>query len=294
MLLSMTGFGEAVCHQDGRTVAVEVRTINSRYFKLSLRAGEGYGSLEPQIEATVRKAVRRGTVQINIRVDRAPSADDYRINVDVLERFRRQLEPLCRQWGVSEAVNPEAMLALPGVIDEKSTTTIDPAADWLVIAPTLQQAMENLTQMRAREGQAMADDLQENCRSIGVELEKVRIRAPQVVDAYRERLEERIQKVLAERDVILQPADVIREVSLFAERGDISEEVVRLQSHLDQFDELMKLPESSGRKLEFITQEMFRETNTIGSKANDVEIARHVIEIKAAIERLREMIQNIE
>ncbi len=290
----MTGFGEAVCHQDGRTVAVEVRTINSRYFKLSLRAGEGYGSLEPQIEATVRKAVRRGTVQINIRVDRAPSADDYRINVDVLERFRRQLEPLCRQWGVSEAVNPEAMLALPGVIDEKSTTAIDPAADWLMIGPTLQQAMENLTAMRAKEGRAMADDLQENCRSIAADLEKVRARAPQVVDAYRERLQERIQKVLAERDVVLQPADVIREVSLFAERGDISEEVVRLQSHLDQFDEMMQQPESAGRKLEFITQEMFRETNTIGSKANDVEIARHVIEIKAAIERLREMIQNIE
>ncbi len=102
------------------------------------------------------------------------------------------------------------------------------------------------------------------------------------------------RKVLAEFEVTLDPADLIREVSIFAERSDISEEIVRLRSHLEQFDELMEQPESSGRKLEFLTQEMFRETNTIGSKANDVEIARHVIEIKAAIERIREMIQNVE
>ncbi len=140
----------------------------------------------------------------------------------------------------------------------------------------------------------MAADLKANCRVAAACLEEVQKRAPLVVEAYRTRLEERLKKTLAEYEVVLDPADLIKEVSLFAERGDISEEIVRLRSHLEQFDAIMDAPESSGRKLEFLTQEMLRETNTIGSKANDVEIARQVIEIKAAIERIREMIQNIE
>jgi uncharacterized protein (TIGR00255 family) len=136
--------------------------------------------------------------------------------------------------------------------------------------------------------------LKANCTLVSNCLESVARRAPQVVEGYRGRLEERVRSVLAEFQITLDPADLIREVSLFGERSDISEEIVRLRSHLDQFFALVESPESSGRKLEFLTQEMFREVNTIGSKANDVEIARHAIEIKAAVERLREMIQNIE
>ncbi len=126
------------------------------------------------------------------------------------------------------------------------------------------------------------------------ELDAIELRAPLVADSYRGRLTERLTKTLADYQVTLQPADLIREISIYAERSDISEEIVRLRSHLEQFAATLELPESSGRKLEFLTQEMFRETNTIGSKANDVQISRHVIEIKAAIERIREMIQNVE
>ena len=127
-----------------------------------------------------------------------------------------------------------------------------------------------------------------------MELTAVERRAPQVVDAYRARLLERLQTLLADLGVQIQPADVVREVGIFAERSDISEEIVRLKSHLEQFAAVMAERESQGRKLDFVIQEMFRETNTIGSKANDAEIARHVIEMKSAIERMREMIQNVE
>ena len=140
----------------------------------------------------------------------------------------------------------------------------------------------------------MADDLASNCRAIAAGLAAIEARSPLVLDAYRTRLEDRLKKVLAEYQMTLDPADVIREVTLYADRGDISEEIVRLKSHLDQFDSIMNLPESSGRKLEFLTQELFREANTIGSKASDIEIAMQVIEIKTAIERIREQIQNIE
>lgn len=290
----MTGFGEAHTQRDGLAVAVEVRTINSRFFKLAVRAGEGYGLLESQIEAIVRKRIRRGTIQINVRVDRIRSPEDFRINSQVLDRYRRQLDVLHREWDLPDAVSLESLLLLPGVIEEDASGAAACGDGWPLIAETLEAAMENLTQMRAEEGRAMADDLKANCRAAAASLTEIQRRAPLVVDTYRTRLAERLKRTLAEYDVVLDAGDLIREVSLFTERGDISEEIVRLQSHLDQFDATMDLPESSGRRLEFLTQEILRETNTIGSKANDVEIAREVIEIKAAIERVREMVQNIE
>jgi uncharacterized protein (TIGR00255 family) len=148
--------------------------------------------------------------------------------------------------------------------------------------------------MRRKEGQAMADNLRQNCQSISTELTAVERRVPFVSEGYRGRLHERVQKLLDEYRVTLNPSDLLREVSLFADRSDISEEIVRLKIHVEQFQKTMDLPESGGRKLEFITQEMFRETNTIGSKANDSEISQRVIEIKTAIERMREMVQNVE
>ena len=294
MLLSMTGFGEACCQQGGVAVSVEVRTINSRYFKLLVRTSDGYASLEPRIEAIVRKQIRRGTIQVNVRIDRARSPDDYRINAEVLGGYRQQLEAMRNEWNLSQPVSVESLLMLPGVVNEDSSGSVDAADDWPLIRETLETAMESLHRMRVEEGRAMAADLEANCRAVAASLEQVASRAPLVVEAYRTRLKERLNRTLAEFNVTLDPADVLKEVGLFAERSDISEETVRLRSHLEQFDRIMQAPESSGRKLDFLTQEMVREANTIGSKANDVEISRQVIEIKAAVERIREMIQNVE
>ena len=290
----MTGFGESHCQQDGIAVAVEVRSINNRYFKLTVRASEGYGGLEPLIDAEVRRTVHRGTVQVNVRVERPLSPEDFKINVDVLERYRTQLRSLQQQWNPDQAVSLDALLPLPGVVNDATGVAFDTAADWPVIERVLKSAMQGMVQMRSEEGKAMAADLVVNCRSIAASLGQIECRVPLVVADYRTRLHERLTKMLSEFEVTLDSSDLIKEVCLFAERGDISEEIIRLRSHLDQFQSTLQLPESSGRKLEFLTQEMFRETNTIGSKGNDVEIARHVIDIKAALERIREMIQNIE
>jgi uncharacterized protein (TIGR00255 family) len=290
----MTGFGEAHRQAKGVAVVVEVRTINNRYFKLTLKCGEGYSLLEPEIESVVRQQIRRGTVQVMLRVDRVRGSEDYQINQAVLSNYLRQLRELSDQWQLGEAVPLAQLLMLPGVVIENPTSPSEAVEEWPLVREALVAAMENLAQMRADEGRAMAADLKANCRAIGAELQQIEERAPLVVDSYRGRLVERLQATLADFAVTLDPADLIKEVGLFAERSDISEETVRLRSHLEQFDGIMELPESSGRKLEFLTQEMFRETNTIGSKANDVQIARHVIEIKAAIERIREMIQNVE
>lgn len=290
----MTGFGESHQQADGLAVLVEVRTINNRYFKFSMRSGEGYTALESQVEAAVRDKIKRGTVQVNLQVQRASSPDDYSINSAVLESYRQQLLGLQSRWGTKADVPIENLLALPGVVNEKLSDPSVAEADWPVIERTLLAALDQLSKMRRDEGQAMASDLAANCRSIGAVLKQIAARAPLVVDAFRARLTERIRTALAEHELILNPADLVREISIYAERSDICEEIVRLDSHLTQFQEIMASQDSAGRKLEFLTQEMLREINTIGSKSSDIEIARHVIEIKATIERLREMIQNVE
>jgi uncharacterized protein (TIGR00255 family) len=290
----MTGFGEAHHQQGDLAVAVEVRAINNRFFKLSIRGTDGCGPLEPRIEEVVRQSIRRGTVQVNLRLERRRSPESFQINAAVLNRYREQLQSLYREWGLGGPAPIEALLPLPGVVDEQATADADPEADWPTVRRTLDEALENLARMRIEEGRAMTADLEANCRQMATGLEQIQERVPAMLDAYRVRLEERLRKTLAEFQVTLDPADVIKEISLFAERADIAEEVVRLRSHLEQFAATVALPESSGRKLEFLTQEMLREANTIGSKANDLEIAKQVIELKTAIERIREMIQNVE
>ncbi len=294
MLLSMTGFGEASRRSDGVSVAIEVRTINSRYFKLSIRGPEGYTSFEPLVEPTLRKAVRRGTIQVQFRIDRAPSPDDYRIDQGVLAGYHRQLKSACEEWEDAEPVRIDALLMLPGVVQDMSDRSVDAQRDWPLLKDGLDEALEHLLQMRTQEGAAMAADLEANCQTVIDRLEQIEGLAPRVIDGYRQRLAERVNKALERFQVSLDPGDLIREVSLFCERSDISEEIVRLRSHVQQFREIMARAESSGRKLEFLAQEMFRESNTIGAKANDVEISRHVVDVKAAIERIREQVQNVE
>ncbi len=293
LLTSMTGFGEALCQTDGLAVKAEVRTVNNRYLKVIVRCGEGYAALEPLAEAAVRRRIRRGTVQVAVQVTRARSADQCRIRAEVLDGYRRQYGQWARDAGIEEPLPVSALLLLPGVVDE-GAPLFDASADWPLIETAIQEALDRLDAMRSEEGQAMQADLAANCRTAAESLDGIAERAPLVIEAYRARLQERLSRLLAEYEVSLEPADLIKEVALFAERSDISEEVIRLRSHVEQFTASMDDAEPAGRKLEFITQEMAREVNTIGSKASDVEIAREVIEIKAALERIREMVQNVE
>ncbi len=287
----MTGYGDVRRQVESLTIGVEVRTINSRYFKLSLRCPDGYAGLEPQLEGLVRKHVKRGTVQLGLRLERAATTDDFQINAEVLRGYREQLADLSNGDGM---ISVGELLQLPGVIDERVASRSDSQEIWPAVKDVVSEALTNLSQMRSDEGNSMAKDLKSNCEVIASELEKIAERTPLVADGYRKRLADKLNKLLGEYDVTVDASDVVREVGLFADRCDISEEIVRLRSHLEQFDTIMGMNESAGRKLEFLTQEMVRETNTIGSKANDSDIARHVIEIKAAIERMREMIQNVE
>lgn len=295
MLLSMTGFGEGRAESPTIVVVAEVRSINNRHLKISYRSSDGYHSLEPEAERLVRDLVRRGTVQLNVRVERRSLAGDYRINNEVLLSYQEQLTQL---GGVHAQPTIDKLLTLPGVISTPDASDADPEADWPIIEKAINAALKSLDEMRRREGEALAADLRAQAAAIESELAGVEDRAPLVADAYRERLQERVGQAIEKVGVTLEPSDLVREVALFVDRSDISEEIVRLRSHLAQFEaaiaEAPTRQEGVGRKLEFIAQEMGREVNTIGSKANDSELSARVVEMKASLERVREQVQNVE
>jgi uncharacterized protein (TIGR00255 family) len=294
----MTGYGEAHFQSDTLSLAIELRALNNRYLKISVRASEPYNLLEPEFEKVIRRSVRRGTLQVSVRCDRQHSPQDFRINTVAVRSYLGQLTALQKELGQQVGGAGDALLAhvltLPGVAAEPGNWTFNPEVDWPIFERVLEQALGKLQAMRQEEGRAMAQELLQYRDQIASQLASIRERAPGVVAAYRDRLHDRVRNLLAELDVEIDRSDLIKEVSVFAERSDIAEEGTRLASHLDQFQEIMNEPESPGRKLEFLTQEMFREANTIGSKASDVVISRHVVEIKGTLEKIRELVQNVE
>ncbi len=293
----MTGFGEARIEGPGFAVRAELRAVNNRYFKLGIRCNESLtAAVEAEIETLLKQAVRRGTVQVNLFVDRPPASVDFRVNHEVLLGYWSQVMSIAADAHATPPNSLEAFLQLPGVISDRS----DPAGRVEELKPSLmaalKQAIEQFQRMRQIEGRNMADDLRRNCRDLLELAEQIRARAPAVIENYRERLRERLNRLLGEVDVQAAQEDILREVGLFAERSDISEELVRFQSHVEQFLQTLdsESAEGIGRRLDFMTQEMVREINTLGAKANDVRISGYVVQAKTVVERIREMVQNVE
>ena len=293
MLLSMTGFGEARCENADLGIALEIKSVNNRHLKVSTRIPEAMTALEGEIERVIRKAVVRGTVHVTVRCSRNRDASGLRINADALKAYHDQLIQFSQATGLHPPQDAGPLLSLPGVISEADDQR-DPETLWTDVSVALNEALGRHYEFRKVEGQAMADELLANQQLIADRLSKIAEEAPKVVADYRDRLLQRVRQMLEQTDVELQANDVIREVSLFADRCDITEEITRLKSHLQQFEGIMAEEKSQGRRLEFIGQEMFREVNTIGSKANSVTIAHNVVEMKAAIEKMREILQNVE
>ena len=284
---SMTGHGQASVEKDQFRVAVEVRTVNNRFLKTSINTDLNT-EIESRVEQGLKAAIRRGSVSVRIKAENLQSNQRSRLNSAVIQSYWTQLSEIA---GGSQSVNVESLLTLPGVIEDVDET--DQEEIWPVVETALEEALKRLTEMRATEGGAMKVDMLANIDAIQTELAGVEKLAPTVSEAYSKRLTERINKLLEKFDVTVTASDVIKEVGIFADRSDVSEETVRLSTHLDQFRLVIDQP-TPGKKLDFLVQEMLRETNTIGSKANNSDIAKHVVEIKTAIERIREMVQNIE
>src|SRR5262245_27275238 len=292
----MTGHGAARGQTDDLHVAVEIRSVNNRYLKLTLRAPEPYNLLESEFEKVIRRFIRRGTILVQLRVDRPVAAQDFRINATALQSYLDQVRTACAT--MKPPVDAERLLshvlALPGVAPEPGATSAPVEDEWPAIERVVAEALERLQEFRQGEGERMARELLAYRDEIAGRLELVRQQTPRTVAALRDRLLERVRGLLADAGVTVTPADLIREVAIGAERSDVAEEVVRLGSHLEQFEQIVRTEsEAPGRKLEFVVQEMGRETNTIGSKANDVEVSKHVVEIKEKLEKIRDIIQNV-
>jgi uncharacterized protein (TIGR00255 family) len=296
VLLSMTGYGEARFQSEQLSLSIELRAVNNRYLKVSVRASDPYHLLEPEFEKVIRRTVRRGTLQVHLRCEKQSAAQDFRLNAVALRSYLGQLRGVAGELGLADGSSAllAGVLALPGVVVEPGSLAFQLHEDWPIIEGVLEKALAHMQAMRQEEGRAMAQELLAHRDTIAGRLERIRQRIPLVTTTFRDRLHERVRALLAELDVHIDRSDLIKEVAIFSERSDIAEEVVRLASHLDQFQGFLSEEESPGRKLEFLTQEMFREANTMGSKASDVEISREVVEIKGTLEKIRELVQNIE
>ncbi len=289
MLLSMTGHGQALVQNEMAQVLAEIRTVNNRFLKLNIN-----GDLAPaqmaELEGLVKRYVTRGSVNLRLKVQFLDGAQNYRLNEPVIKAYLEQLSGILSN---GQELDVQALLSLPGTVDETGSEE-QQKIFWPLVQQATEEALRRLTEMREKEGAFMGEDLTVNCDVIEAETKHIGQLAPRVAENFSKKITDRINQMLEQYDVSVEPSDVIREVGIFAERADISEEIVRLGSHIQQFRAVLKEKQSNGRKLDFLTQEMLRETNTIGSKANDAEIAGHVVEIKTAIERIREMVQNVE
>jgi uncharacterized protein (TIGR00255 family) len=292
VLLSMTGIGEGRVEHDDLSVSVELRSVNNRHLKVSLRGPDAYLQLEHDIERVIRSRIARGTVSVQLRVDRRDGGGNS-IDIEALRGYVVKLRRAAAELQSAEPSDLGPFLALPGVVAEGGASLLS-ADEWPLVERALGQALERLQDFRTREGASMAQELSQFCGLMESHLVEIAGRAPLVVDEYRLRLRDRINEALRDAGVTVNDADLIREVGLFADRSDINEEITRLRCHIEQFRALIDSSESTGRTMEFLCQEMNREINTIGSKANDIEIGRRVVETKAAIERIREIVQNVE
>ncbi len=293
MALSMTGCGEGTATDGGSTCRVELRCVNNRFFKLSLRAREGFGILESKAEAAIRRRVRRGAVQMTLDVVGTAAAASRRLDRVQLSAYLDDLEALCAARGLPLPQSLDGLLALPGILVDATPDTAAVERAWPLVSRALDEALDRLDRMRRAEGEALARDMRGLCVEITALVAAIRGRVPGVLADHRARLVERVGKLLEQNGTSLSEADIAHEVALIADRSDIAEELVRLESHLGQFDRLLG-EESPGRSLDFLAQELGREANTIASKSLDVEIAHTVVELKTRIERLREQVQNIE
>jgi len=289
----MTGFGSAGGGADGVDYNVEVRSVNNRYFKINVKLPEAWSSAEAEIEKLVRGRLTRGSVSLSVRMKVSQEMAAGHVNAEVLRRYVDQLRELEVEANPTLRIDLGSMLLLPGVCEP-------PAMDQIVartrgrLMEVVAEALNGLMTMREQEGQALKDDLAKNCRLIEDRLADVKARAPMVVQEYHDRLAIRVKQLTEQARIEIDQDSLAREVALFAERSDIAEEITRLTGHVAQFRRTMDSPEPAGRKLDFIAQEMLREANTIASKSNDSDIARAVVDIKTAIDRIKEQVQNAE
>ena len=291
MLKSMTGFGHEETTEDGTTFTVEMRTVNHRYCDIYLRMPKGLNPFEERVRAAISSRITRGKVDVFINMDRQQDqSQQVLVDETLAASYCEALQRLSAQFGVKDDLTASTLARFPDVLRVEHRDETDKLGD--LLERVVLRCVDALTLMREREGERLAESLRETLVRIRESLASIAQRAPQVVQDFKLRLDTRIAELVDTGK--LDPVRLATEVALFADKCSIDEELVRLGSHLGQFDDMLTGGSPIGKKLDFLIQEMNREVNTIGSKSSNLEITRMVVDLKSEIEKMREQIQNIE
>lgn len=292
MVKSMTGFGRAVKELDGYVITVELKSVNHRYFEFYSRCPRQYGFIDDKIKSFVNSRVARGKIECFVGIEALNTeAADVAVNHTLASAYVRALKELSDTYELREDYGAFSISRMQDVLVVKKAEE-DEERIWNLVKTVADEAIDRFTEMRAVEGKRMYEDVYSRSEFILDTVSFIEERSPQTVKEYNDKLIERVHEIIG--DATLDEARIIQEVAIYADKVAVAEETVRLRSHIEQLRAFLNSEEPIGRKMDFLVQEINRETNTIGSKCNDVEIARKVVDMKAEIEKIREQIQNIE
>ncbi|MBI5966526.1 MAG: YicC family protein [Deltaproteobacteria bacterium] len=292
MIKSMTGYGRGEWQAEGKRVEVEVKSFNHRYLDISPHLPRKLTPLEAQVRNFIKLRVSRGRIDVFVQIDESSLAEQkLELDLSLAKDYHLALKALQEALGIPGEIRLETLANFREIFTRKEVET-DPAKEWASLQMALERALDSLEGMRRSEGLILREDFLNRLQGVEQMVQRIEEKAPSTLKACRDRLAERVQELAGG-----MPVDEVRlaqEVAYLAERSDIAEELVRIRSHLTQFREMLDRSEPVGRKLEFLLQEINREANTIGSKANDAAIAQVTVEIKSELERMREQVQNVE
>lgn len=292
MVLSMTGYGRAGALLHGRDIKVELRSVNARFFEYSSRIPRSCAFLEDNLKKLVASKVSRGKVELNLSIQTVTAADTVvTVNWQLVQGYRAALNAMSERMDLKNDVTAGMLARFPDVLTQTAAPT-DEEELWQDVQSVAEQAVEAFVAMRATEGEKLKEDVENRLNVIEQLVAQIEQNSAGRVQAYSDKLYARLQELLADRNI--DEARLVTEAAIFADKTAIDEETVRLHSHVAQYREILALNEPIGRKLDFLTQELNRESNTIGSKCQDMAITRLVVELKSEIEKIREQIQNIE
>lgn len=287
----MTGFGSAELEANGVSVRVELRSVNHRFLQVRQRVPVEFGELEPKLETLLKKRLSRGSVNLTVSVARAASPNAVELDLVVAKRYRKLLGDAARELQLPDDVGLARLIDLPGVIAQRADES-ERERERKLVEKATKQAIDALVEMREAEGARMDKDLRKHAKAIERLRKQIGARMPKLVAEHQDALRVRIADLAGGVDIA--PADLAREVALIADKSDVSEELARLEAHLEALAEALDKGGAVGRQLDFLVQELNREANTIGSKAGDVTVAHAVVDLKTNIERVREQVQNVE
>jgi uncharacterized protein (TIGR00255 family) len=294
LMKSMTGFGRGSATGDGFAVGVEIKTVNNRYLDIHVRGPQELASLEIDIRKRVNARLSRGRVDLNVNFDRTGETASYQINQSVVAAYVDALREIQHQFNLSGDIDVSAIARLPGALCSPRNELTNEMVNGIESA--IDQALDNLEQMRNVEGRSLANEMDNRLQTIQQKIPLIEGAAAGLVDAYQQRLQKRISELTSRsgQPIELDPARLAQEVAYLADRSDITEELTRLRSHVEQFREALQSDEEVGKRLDFLLQELNREANTVLSKSTDISIKEAGLAIKAEVEKLREQVQNVE